>query len=231
MIGLKINSLCLRILLLLFVGQGCVFAQEFQPKHTFNFELGLPNSFSNKAFNDVMQGLVQVEPYYQYAFKNGIIAGIGVGYQYMGINEFKVPVKTDGGLHSGRAFLKVGYERFVTKNFAFDVALKIGYSANYFKTTINDTLLGVAFQQNSMYIAPTIGLILKADEVSSYRLFFGYSFQNFNFNLSMLGIQTNGGYSSTELNRISTILTVGFGYTHYFGFTRMAEPDDFRDEL
>ena len=81
MIGFKINSSFLRILLLLFVVKACVFAQEFQPKHTFNFELGLPNSFSNKAFNDVMQGLVQVEPYYQYAFKNGIIAGIGFGYQ------------------------------------------------------------------------------------------------------------------------------------------------------
>ncbi len=219
------------LLFLFSIGIGSLYAQESQPKHTFNLELGLPNSFSNKAFNDVMQGLFQVEPYYQFAFKNGIIAGIGVGYQYMGINEFKVPVKADGGLHSGRGFLKVGYERFLTKNFAFDIALKLGYSANYFKTTINDTLLGKPFQQNSFYIAPTIGLILKADEVSSYRLFIGYSFQDFKFNLSMLGMQTNGGYSSTDLNRISSILTVGFGYTHYFGFTRLAEPDDFIDEL
>ncbi len=226
-----INITFFYFLFLSSIGKGVFYAQEFQPKHTFNLELGLPNSFSNKAFNDVMQGLVQVEPYYQYAFKNGIIAGLGVGYQYMGINEFKVPVKVDGGLHSGRGFLKIGYERFVTSNFAFDLALKIGYSANYFKTSINDTLLGKAFQQNSLYIAPTIGLILKADEVSSYRLFVGYSFQDFNFNLSMLGLQTIGGYTPSELNRISTVLTVGFGYTHYFGFTRMAEPDDFRDEL
>ena len=92
-------------------------AQVFERKHTFNIELGLPNAFSNKAFKNIMQGLVSVAPYYQLALKNNFIAGAGLRYSYFAINEFKVPTAVSGGVHSGGILLKAGWEKFQNKGF------------------------------------------------------------------------------------------------------------------
>ena len=51
--------------------------QSIDPDDSFTIELGLPNSFSNQPFKEIMQGLVCVSPYYQYAFKNGLAIGAG----------------------------------------------------------------------------------------------------------------------------------------------------------
>lgn len=191
-------------------------AQTVEPKHTFNLELGLPNGFTNKPFKDIMQGLVSVAPYYQYAFKNHLIVGAGVRYSYYAINEFKVPEPTYGGMHVGGTFIKVGYEKFHNDRFATDLGVKIGYTQTYFDTDRNDTLNQNPYQVNSFYVEPTIGLILMADEQSSYRLFVSYAFQGFNFRPSMIGLETFGGYDQKEFDKTATTLIVGFGYTHYF---------------
>jgi len=203
-------------ILLFLVVFGTVNAQITDPKHTFNVELGLPNSFSNKPFKSIMQGLVSIEPYYQYAFKNHLIVGGGLKYSYFAINEFKVPKKVYGGMHSGGAFVKVGWEKFHSDHFATDVSLKMGYTQNYFVTDRNDSISGGPVQVNSTYLEPCIGLILTADEFTSYRLVIGYSFQGFAYRPEMIGLETFSGYDPSEYNRVSTALIVGFGFTHYF---------------
>ncbi|NDB36439.1 MAG: hypothetical protein EB023_14110, partial [Flavobacteriia bacterium] len=47
---------------------------------SFVLELGLPNSFVNGAFKNIMQGLVYVSPMYQYTLKSGLSFGAGVHY-------------------------------------------------------------------------------------------------------------------------------------------------------
>ena len=195
---------------------GSVNAQITEPKHTFNVELGLPNSFSNKPFKSIMQGLVSVEPYYQYAFKNHLTIGAGLKYGYFAVNEFKVPQKVYGGMHSAGGFLKVGWEKFHNDRFATDFSVKVGYTQNYFKTDLNDSISGGPIQVNSTYLEPSIGLILAADEFSSYRLVIAYSFQGFAFRPTMIGLESFGEYEPKELSPISTALIIGFGYTHYF---------------
>ena len=107
-------------------------SQVFERKHTFNIELGLPNAFSNKPFKNIMQGLVSVAPYYQFALKNNFIAGAGMRYSYFAINQFKVPSAVRGGVHSGGIFLKAGWEKFHNERFATDLSVKFGYDQNYF---------------------------------------------------------------------------------------------------
>lgn len=200
------------VLLISFQGQ----SQTIEPKHTFNIEMGLPNSFTNKPFKDIMQGLVSFEPYYQYKFPKNIIVGAGLKYNYFTINQFKVPIKVLGGMHTGGAFIKVGWEKFHSDRFATDFSMKAGYTQNYFYSTENDTAGANPRQVNCSYLEPTMGFILTADEFASYRFFVSYAFQGFGFRPDMIGLETFGGYDPSESNSVSSYLIVGFGYTYYF---------------
>ena len=191
-------------------------AQVINPKHTFNIELGLPNGFVNKPFKNIMQGLVNVAPYYQYKLNKQFIVGLGVRYAYFAINEFKVPKPTYGGMHSGGIFVKAGWERFHTEHFATEIGLKFGYTQNYFVTDRNDSLGLNPVQVNSTYLEPSFGLILTADERSSYRLVVSYAFQGFGFRPDLIGLETFGGYNPADFNKVTSFLIVGFGYTYYF---------------
>jgi hypothetical protein len=191
-------------------------AQVIEPKHTFNVELGLPNGFTNEPFKNIMQGLVNFSTYYQYDFKNHLTAGAGVRYGYFAINEFKVPKPVYGGMHSTGVFIKLGWEKFINDRFAIDLGVKVGYSQHYFDTDRNDSAGNNPIQLNSFYVDPTMGLILTADEVSSYRLFFSYASYGFGFKPSMIGLETFGGYDPSGFNKVTGFLIVGFGYTYYF---------------
>ncbi len=191
-------------------------AQVINPKHTFNIELGLPNGFVNKPFKNIMQGLVNVAPYYQYKLNKQLVVGLGIRYSYFAINEFKVSEPTYGGMHSGGVFLKVGWEKFHTDHFATEIGLKFGYTQNYFVSDRNDSLGLNARIVNSTYLEPSIGLILTADERSSYRLVVSYAFQGFGFRPDLIGLQTLGGYDPKDFNKVTSFLIVGFGYTYYF---------------
>ena len=206
------------IQLLCFFGafQSVLAQQAFVPKHSFNLEVALPNSMTNGAFQDNLQGLVNVTPFYQYALKNGLAFGLGVRYGYFTVNEFRVPQPVSGGLHMASAFIKTGWEKFHTERFGTDLSIKVGYTQNYFLTDRNDTL-GINPQQvNTWYVEPTVGFILTADEVTSYRLFLGYGFQGFDYHPDQLGLTAVGGYTPEELDKMSTYLLVGFGFTYYF---------------
>ena len=191
-------------------------AQVIDPKHTFNIELGLPNGLVNKPFKNIMQGLVNVAPYYQYKFNKQLVVGLGIRYSYFAINEFKVSEPTYGGMHTGGIFLKAGWEKFHTDHFATEIGLKLGYTQNYFVSDRNDSLGMNPRIVNSTYLEPSIGLILTADEQSSYRLVVSYAFQGFGFRPDLIGLQTLGGYDPKDFNKVTSFLIVGFGYTYYF---------------
>ncbi len=191
-------------------------AQVIDPKHTFNIELGLPNSLVNEPFKDIMQGLVNVAPYYQYKINSQFVVGLGIKYSYFAINEFKVSDPTYGGMHTGGIFLKAGWEKFHTDHFATEIGLKFGYTQNYFVSDRNDSIGVNPRIVNSTYLEPSVSLILTADEQSSYRLIVSYAFQGFGFRPDLIGLQSLGGYDPSDFNKISSFLIVGFGYTHYF---------------
>lgn len=200
----------------LFLLTGSVYAQKIEPKHTFNVELGLPNSMNNKAFKTIMQGLVNVSSYYQYAMKNSLAFGGGIKYTYFDVNEFKTPEPIFGGMHSAVAFLKISREKFHSDRFATDMGVKFGYSMNFISTDLNKAAGSNPKRIDASFVEPTIGLILTADEKTSYRLVLGYGFQGFAFKPSQLGTEENGGYQEVDLQKSSQFFTIGFGFTYYF---------------
>jgi hypothetical protein len=200
-------------------------AQKIDPDDSFTFELCLPNSFVNKPYKTIMQGLVSVSPYYQYSFKNGISFGVGVHYSYFAINEFRMPVKVFGGIHTGAAFLKLGHEWFWTERFGTDIGCKIGYLQSY---AVSDLLRskGMMYRQTeALFIEPTIGFLLSADVNSSYRLTIGYPFYGYTFTPRTIGYDANLGYADSEFSKICSFLNVGFAYTFYFNGKKSSVED------
>ena len=191
-------------------------AQSIEPDDSFTIELGLPNSFTNEPFKDIMQGLVCVSPYYQYALKSGLAFGIGGHYSYFAVNEFSLPSAVYGGMHTLVGFLKLSHEKFWGERFGTDFGVKFGYAHSMLKT---DALLTQGIRLNvlqSTYIEPILGLILTSDEANSYRLTIGYPFYGFGFKPWTIGVDSELGYRDENWSRISSFLTIGFGYTHYF---------------
>jgi len=191
---------------------------------SFVLELGLPNSFVNGAFKNIMQGLVYVSPMYQYTLKSGLSFGAGVHYSYFNVNQFRINQDVSGGMHNGAAFLKLGYEKFWSPSLATDISIKAGLVQSAFTT---DTLkkLGYTYQARvSPYFEPNLGICLASDVNASFRLTLGYAFYGFGFRPANLGIDSDLGYAPAELNKISSFLIVGFGYSRYFNGKKSSNP-------
>lgn len=189
--------------------------QEIIPKFTFNVDLGLPVTLKSKPFNSYMQGLVCANIYGQYSFPFHLNLGLGVRYSLFTINEFSVPEANDGAMHTGAAFLKIGWDKFITERFAMDLGVKAGYALNYANTDLNKALGDNPRQIASILIEPTIGLILSADEQNSYRLNIGYCIQGYTFSPQTLGFPTDSGFDPNKYGSTTQFFVFGFGYTHY----------------
>jgi hypothetical protein len=200
-------------------------AQKIDPDDSFTFELCLPNSFVNKPYRTIMQGLVSASPYYQYSLKSGISFGLGVHYSYFAINEFRMPVKVFGGIHTGAAFLKLGHEKFWTERFGTDIGCKFGYLQSY---AVSDLLRskGMFYRQtDALFIEPTIGFVLTADVNCSYRLTVGYPFYGYSFTPGTIGYDSDMGFSMDEFSKTASFLNVGFAYTFYFNGKKSSADD------
>ena len=207
---------CCIFFFVFFLNPLCNYSQSMDLDDSFTIELGLPNSFSNQPFKEIMQGLVSVSPYYQYAFKTGLAFGVGGHYSYFAVNEFSIPSAVYGGMHTLAGFFKISHEKFWGERFGTDFGIKFGYAHSMVKTDAllsQGTLLHVI---QSSYIEPVLGLILSSDEANSYRLTIGYPFYGFGFKPWTIGIDSDLGYDTNSFNRVSSFLIVGFGYTHYF---------------
>jgi len=189
---------------------------DFMPNSSFKVEIGLPNNSSNKAFRDMMQGLVVITPSYQHTFDNSLSLGAGIRYGFFNVNEFKNNVDLTGALHIAGAFVKVGREKFYG-DIGVDYGVRIGYSVNFFDTNYNDTLNGKPFSNESIFIEPTLGLSLMATEKTSFRLALGFTVHDFIFSADQVGIEQFSAYNIDDLGKATSYFTIGFGYSYYFG--------------
>jgi hypothetical protein len=209
-----------RILIMFVVMSACIHfkssAQDMEIDDSFVFELGLPNGFANAPFRNIMQGVIYVSPMYQYTLRSGLMFGAGIHYSYFNINQFRINQKVSGGMHNGAAFIKLGHEKFWTPSLATDFGVKMGIVQSAFVT---DTLksMGITYNaKQAAYIEPNLGICLAADVNASFRLTIGYAFYGFGYKPWDIGINSDLGHSTAELNKLSSYLIIGFGYSRYF---------------
>ena len=194
------------------------YAQKVTPKYTFNVELTLPEATANAPFNDIMQGLVSTSLYGQYSFPFHFHIGAGIKYSLFTINEFAVPSPVYGNMQTGVGFVKLGWDKFHNERFATDFGVKVGYSESFIfsDTLLNDGIDPYQYRASSPLVEGTMGLILTADEKSSYRMVLGYGVLGFGFNPQMISLNSNEGYDPSKFNKLTQYFIVGFGFTHYF---------------
>lgn len=192
-------------------------SQKIEQKFTFNVELTLPGAISNEPFNDIMQGLASGAVYGQYTLPFQLSLGAGIKYSLYTINEFSVPSPVYGNIQSGTGFVKIGWDKFHNDRFGTDVGVKMGYTEHFISTDVNKKNGVNPWRLNSTNVEATLGLVLTADERTSYRLVLGYGTYGFGFRPEMIGLESNEGYDVEDFSKISQYFIIGFGYTFYFG--------------
>ena len=211
-------------LFFLLVPQNLLRAQRIDPDDSFTFELSLPNSMGNKPFQLIMQGLVHANLHYQYALSSGLYLGAGVHYSYFAINEFRVPTKVYGGIHSGAAFLKLGHEKFWSERFGTDFGVRVGVVRSY---VVSDKLTAQGLspkEVSSFYFEPNLSFILSSDVNQSFRLSIGLPIYGYSFTPQLIGLEGDFGFGPEEYLKNSTYLNVGFGYTFYLNGKKSTTP-------
>jgi hypothetical protein len=206
----------LKWMIILLLTTPSFFAQEIDTDDSFTFEISFPKGITNASYKKIMQGLIQSSAHYQYAFNSGLCLGVGIHYTYFTVNEFRVPSKVKGGIHTPALFMKVGHEKFWTEKFGTDVGVKFGYLQSF---TVTDVLKSKEIPYNMVegtYIEPSLSIILKANVNSSYRLTFGYPIYGYSFTPWMIGIDSILGIDPKEYNKPSSLFSIGFAYTFYF---------------
>lgn len=206
------------ILVFVLLSAGFSFGQSttLEPRHSLQAQLTLPNTVSNRPFNDIMQGLVNVHLGYQFTTKNSLCFGGGIKSTYLDINEFKTPDKLQGGLLMVGPYTKLGYQKFYG-NFGVDVGVKIGYSLNFSANDNCKEILGRSYNFDAGFVEPEIGLALQASENSSFRLAISHAVYGFQFKPHMFCQPEFSGYTDVNLDKAAQIFSIGFGYSYYFG--------------
>lgn len=181
-------------------------------KFSVTAELLLPSGMASKPFRSYLNGLVNVHPKFQYKPAKHIYVALGPKYMYYTVAEFKVPIKTNGGMHAYGGGIEAGYSTWITERFGIELGVKAGAMQHQLKTD----LMASAYKLNAMYVEPSLSLILASDEAVAYRWIVGYNWMGFDLMPHHLGFNTNGGYSADDFKVGAQSIVFGFGMTYYF---------------
>lgn len=196
---------------------------RIKPHHSVTLELGMPVSFRNEHFKGIMQGIINFSPYYHFTSKSHFSVGAGFNYNYFWINHVVAPdPKNLGGIHAIGGFFKLGHEKFHTDRVGTDFGLKVGRSLLLFDSDVNHENGGSVPKQLTYYVEPSFGIVLSADEFTSFRWVLGYAIQKYRFTPTLLGFANSSNYTFktgqnffSRLQNYTQYLTVGFGFSYY----------------
>lgn len=203
------------LLLLLLFSSFSTFSQKIEPAFSLNAGIGISSSTGNEPYDKQIQGLVSGNFYGQYSFPFHFHVGLGIAYTLNVINSFNVTTPVNGEIHNGFGYLNLGYDQFLSEKFAFDFSVRAGSSYNLINSNLlkDQGMSGRVF--DALYLEGIVGLILAADEKSSFRLNLGYGIQGYSYDETFIGLPTQGAYSESQIKKPVSFFTIGFGYTYY----------------
>ncbi len=193
------------------------YVPAISPNHTIDVNVNIPMIIRNDAYKTMTKEIIDVHLGYNYHFPFHLVVGAGVRMMYNQVDVTKVEPGLSGGIGSFGAYLNLGYERFVTDRFAIGFSTRFGGIFNTFNTTKNRTSLGKSYRNDALFVEPNISFILTASASTSFRLNVGYMMQGYKFHPHDLGSLSKGNWEPEQLNKITQILTIGFGFTYYLG--------------
>lgn len=189
-----------------------VVGQIENDKLSVTAELLLPSGMASKPFRSYLNGLVNVHPKLQFKPAKHIYVALGPKYMYYTIAEFKVPTKTNGGMHAYGGGIEAGYSTWITERFGIELGVKAGAMQHQLKTD----LMTAPYKLNAMFVEPSLSLVLASDEAIAYRWIVGYNWMGFDLMPHKLGFDTYGGYTADDFKVGAQSIVFGFGMTYYF---------------
>lgn len=193
---------------------------DYEPELSLRVELGLPAVLevsTNKAFRDLMQGLVNVSVGYQRTFENTLSIGFGGRYVLFNVNEFRNNFDLSGQLHFIGGYGRVGVERYFG-NLGIDYGVKLGYAFNISDMNICRDLHGEPSITEGGFIEPNFSMQYVVNESNAFTLFnVAYAFHSMRFQPKTVCVDNFPGLGESAVRNRTTYLTIGFGYTHFFG--------------
>lgn len=193
---------------------------DYDPEYSLRVELGLPAILeiaSNKAFRDLMQGLVNLSVGYQRTLDNKLAFAVGARYVLFNVNEFRNNFDLAGQLHFVGAYGRVGYEKFYG-NLGVDFGLKWGYGFNISDMNICQELNGRPSITEGGFVEPNFSMQYLVNDRNAFTLFnIAFAFHSMRFQPQTVCVDNFPGLGESDLSGRTSYLTLGFGYTHFFG--------------
>lgn len=193
---------------------------SYQPKGSFTIDVGIPTSEKNVAFSNILEGLFNGGVGYQYNVYKGLTVGGGAKYSFFTNDRFALKNTVGkGGLHIPSLYLKVGYEKFTTDRFSYNISARAGY-ANLI--SINDSskvILGGPFMESTFFIEPQLELLLTSEknDPNAFSLVLGYAIYFVEYRPEYLSRSQFTGFLPEYSEGLTRFFSLGFGYRYYFG--------------
>lgn len=193
---------------------------DYEPETSIRVELGLPAALevaSNRAFKDLLQGLMNLSVGYQRTFENSFSIGFGARYVLFNVNEFRNNFNLSGQLHFVGGFGRVGFEKYFG-NLGIDYGLKWGYAYNISNMNTCVELNGKASISEGGFVEPNFSMQYLVNDSNAFTLVnLAYAFHSMRFQPGTVCVDDFPGLSESDVRNRTSYLTLGFGYTHFFG--------------
>jgi hypothetical protein len=209
--GIKIITV---ILLALFFGEGEVCAQDKKKVPTsFKMDFKLPNTMSNRAFDQVVDGISDVNISYQFPLYKNLTLGFGMKHAFYKIDDLAITELTNGKANTFAPFARLTYEKWVSERIFFDVGVNGGYSFMFYESETCES----PHKISAPHIEPHAGIYMMSNENLGFGIIVAYNFILADFTPEYLCLDDFSGFSEADTKGISQTLSFGFGFTSIIG--------------
>lgn len=194
---------------------------NFVPKNSFSIDLGVPTQANNKAFEKVMEGLLNMGVDFRSNVYKGLTVGGGLKYSFFTLNSFAFNSnQVTGSYHMPGGYVMAGYEKFTTERVSLNANMRFGYS---YLLSVNDTCAlkhdGGPHIEQTFFLEPTVEMVMLTDKVSphGFSLVLSYALYFHEFVKADVCMEDISSIAIEDYNGITRFLNIGFGYRYYLG--------------
>lgn len=186
-------------------------------RHSISGDFRLPTPTGNRALASTTDGIAEVSLSYQYPFFKGFGLGIGAGYMLMKVNEFALNIPNTlvkGKMHRYAPYAKIFYQKATNDKFIVEAACKIGGAIVDYESVFC-TQLDVQSRDFGIFIEPSIGAHMFAQDNFSIGLIFSYGINGVEFTPESICLENFPGFDQDDYVGVTQNFSIGFAFSAF----------------
>ena len=198
------------------------FAQpDAQPAGVF-IDFKLPTPVQNKSFRYLVDGIGDFSLSWQRPFAGSLVLGAGASYTYFTVDGRQSPELTDGVINQAGAFVRLGYQPYLSDRIFANFGLQGGYSI----MTLKSDVCAQAHQLGDETVAapliePSAGLFLLSQDNMAFGLILSYRFTSSEFDPAVLCLdRLNHVITDSDKSGAYQTFSIGFSAVVFVGKNR-----------